>query len=105
LTSVAVPTVLRKLLTIRFFITGLFLRIPLADHTQNENTIRLSSLNWTIIRPGGLINGLKQGNLSHGSEKITLKGNPQISRAGVASFILQQVNNETYSKKAVWLYE
>ncbi|MCF8360560.1 MAG: NAD(P)H-binding protein [Prolixibacteraceae bacterium] len=90
---------------IRFLIAGIFLRIPLADHTQNENTIRSSPLNWTIIRPGGLSNGKRKDTLTHGSDKITLKGNPQISRASVASFILKQVNNETYSKKAVWLYE
>ncbi len=90
---------------IRFFVAGLFLKVPLADHTQNEDIIRSSSLNWTIIRPGGLTDGFKSNLLSHGSEKIKLKGNPQISRASVASFMLQQVNKDAYSRKAVWLFE
>jgi uncharacterized protein YbjT (DUF2867 family) len=38
---------------VRFLIADLMLRVPLADHTTNENRIIGSGLNWTIVRPGG----------------------------------------------------
>ena len=90
---------------IRFFIADVMLRVPLADHSANENRIAGSSLLWTVVRPGGLTDGPITGNLKHGSEKITLKGNVNISRANVASFMLEQLDNSTYIKKSVWLQE
>lgn len=90
---------------IRFLIVNLFLRIPLADHNQNEQHIEATNLNWTIVRPGGLTDNAKTGNLKHGTEKVMMTGNRSISRANVAAFMLNQLTNETYSKNAVWLYE
>jgi putative NADH-flavin reductase len=90
---------------IRFFIADLMLRVPLADHNANENRIVGSSLQWTVVRPGGLTDGPFTGNLKHGSEKITLKGNANISRANVAAFMLEQTEDTTYINKAVWLQE
>jgi putative NADH-flavin reductase len=54
---------------IRFFIADIMLRIPLADHTINEQRIAKSKLQWTIVRPAGLTNGPKTGRLKHGTEK------------------------------------
>jgi uncharacterized protein YbjT (DUF2867 family) len=90
---------------IRFLIVDLLLRVPLADHAKNENTLMNSKLNWTIIRPGGLTNGPKKEELQAGSHKILLKGNPSISRASVASFMLKQLADHRYELQAVWLYE
>lgn len=90
---------------VRFFIADVMLRIPLADHTINENRIAKSSLNWTVIRPGGLTDGPMKTDIKHGTEKVMLKGNPTISRASAAAFILKEITNETYRNKAVWLYE
>ena len=90
---------------IRFFIADVLLRVPLADHTSNELRLAKSTLNWTVVRPGGLTDGPLTGNLKHGSEKITLKGSAKISRANVASFILDQLSDTTYNNKEVWLYE
>jgi putative NADH-flavin reductase len=90
---------------IRFFIADVMLRVPLADHNANEKRIAGSSLQWTVVRPGGLIDGPKTGNLKHGSEKIILKGNANISRSNVASFMLDQPEDKTYINKAVWLQE
>jgi uncharacterized protein YbjT (DUF2867 family) len=88
---------------IRFIYAGIVLRKPLADHTENENRISRSGLNWTVVRPGGLTLGPETGNFRHGSEKIRLTGNPTISRADVAAFMLSQVSLETYSKTAAWI--
>jgi putative NADH-flavin reductase len=90
---------------IRFFIADVMLRVPLADHTSNELRLAKSTVNWTVVRPGGLTDGPLTGNLKHGSEKIVLKGNAKISRANVASFILEQLSDTKYTNKGVWLYE
>ncbi|MBN2807056.1 MAG: SDR family oxidoreductase [Prolixibacteraceae bacterium] len=90
---------------IRFLIADLLLRVPLADHGKNEKNLMNSKLDWTIVRPGGLTNGPKHAQLQAGYNKILLKGNPTISRASVASFMLQQLTSVSYSQKAVWLYE
>jgi len=91
-------------LFIRLFIADIMLRVPLADHTTNEKRIANSKLQWTLVRPAGLTNGPKTGRLKHGSKNTVLKGTPQISRANVASFMLEQLNYTTYLNKGVWVY-
>lgn len=90
---------------VRFFIADILLRIPLADHTVNEQCIAQSSLNWTVIRPGGLTDGGLKTDIKHGTENVKIKGSPSISRASVAAFILKEINEGKYLKKAVWVYE
>lgn len=53
---------------VRFFIADVLLRVPLADHTANENRIQKSQLDWTILRPGGLSDGARMDTLKHGVE-------------------------------------
>jgi putative NADH-flavin reductase len=90
---------------IRFFIADVMLRVPFADHNVNEQRLMKSKLQWTSVRPGGLTDGPITGNLKHGSEKTILKGSPKISRANVAAFMLEQLNEKSYINKGVWLYE
>jgi putative NADH-flavin reductase len=90
---------------LRFLITDLMLRVPLADHNLNEQRLMKSSLQWSIVRPGSLTNGPLTGQFKHGSEKIELKGNLKISRANVASFMLDQVSGIDNINKAIWLFE
>jgi len=89
----------------RFLIVDLMLRIPMADHNANESRITRSLLEWTIVRPGGLTNGTKTGELKHGSEKTKLKGSSSISRSNVAIFLLNQVTSRDYVNKSVWLHD
>jgi putative NADH-flavin reductase len=89
---------------IRFFIADIMLRVPLADHTTNEKQIAKSKLQWTLVRPAGLTNGPKTGRLKHGTRIAVLKGNPQISRANVASFIIDQLSDTSYINTGVWIY-
>lgn len=89
----------------RFFLTKVFLRVPLIDHTVNEEYIMKSKLKWTIVRPGRITEGDLTGNWKHGSEKTKLEGNAGISRSNVASFLIKQLTDTTYYNKAVWLYE
>jgi len=90
---------------LRFILTRFFLRVPLADHNFNESNIIKSKLDWTLVRPGSLTDGQLTGDLKYGDDKTKMKGNSSISRANVASFILQQLTDSNYIKKAVWLYE
>lgn len=90
---------------VRFLVADVSLRVPLADHTANEHRIMRSQLDWTIVRPGSLTYGGMTGQLKHGSEAMTMKGNPSISRANVAAFILGQLTETTYRNKCVWLFE
>ena len=92
-------------LPIRILIADIILRVPLADHTANEKRIAKSKLQWTVVRPGGLNDDLVSDILFHGSEKTKLKGSPGISRANVAAFMLQQLADNEYINKNVWLYE
>jgi putative NADH-flavin reductase len=80
------------------------LRVPLADHTTNEQRIAKSKLQWTLVRPAGLTNGPKTGRLKQGKNLSTLKGNPQISRANVASFLIEQLADTSYINTGVWIY-
>ena len=89
----------------RFLIADVLLRIPLADHTLNETFIAQSLLDWwTIVRPGGLTVGPLTPAVKHGVEKTIIKGSPSISRASVATFILAQIADKKYIKRAAWLY-
>lgn len=90
---------------IRFLIADLMLRVPLADHNANESRIAQSKLDWTVIRPGGLTNGPKTGNLKHGFESMKLKGSGNISRSNVAAFMLDQLSCSDYVHKSVWIHE
>lgn len=88
----------------RFMIADVLLRIPLADHTLNEKQIAQSSLDWIVVRPGGLTDGPLSPVVNHGTEKVKIKGSPTISRASVAVFMVAHITDKTDIKKAVWLY-
>jgi putative NADH-flavin reductase len=90
---------------IRFLIADIMLLVPLADHNTNESRITKSQLQWTIVRPGGLTDGAKTGNMKHGHVETKLKGSISISRSNVAVFLLNQVTSRDYVNKSVWLYE
>ena len=92
-------------LTTRILLVNVMLRVPLADHNTNEQRIAKSKLKWTVIRPGALTDEPGTGIYKHGSSKEKLQGNVSIPRADVAAFMLQQLTDESYVKKAVWLYE
>jgi putative NADH-flavin reductase len=89
----------------RFLIVDIMLRVPMADHNTNEKHISGSKLKWTIVRPGGLTDGAKTGDLKYGSEKPELKGSSSISRSNVAAFLLFLLDNSEYVNKNVWLHE
>lgn len=83
----------------RLFIATL-LRDIYADKQESEQAIFASDLDWTIVYPVGLTNGPRTGQYRVG-ERLALTGFPRISRADVADFLLQQVDEERYIQKGV----
>ncbi len=79
----------------------LFLNEGYKDKTRQEELIRATKLDWVIVRPGMLTDGPETGvyRVITGGEYVAGK----ISRADVARFILQQLEQETYLRKAVVL--
>lgn len=79
---------------------GWFLKRVFLDHELQEEIVRNSGLDWTIVRPAAFIDGEKTANYRHGfgstDKSVTLK----ISRADVAGFILQQVDSSIYLYKS-----
>lgn len=80
---------------------GFLLKKPFEDHKLQEQHLKNSNLNFTIVRPSALADGNLTKNFKSGfdgnEKKLTLK----ISRADVAYFMLQQIESNQYSKKAV----
>ncbi len=75
---------------------GLLLRRAYADHVSQEDYVKESRLDWTIVRPGAFTDGNRTGVYRHGfpSTDKTIKG--KISRADVADFMLKQLTDRTY---------
>ena len=82
----------------KYIMFGLLLRDAFADHGRQEEIIKASPLDWTIVRPGAFTNGERTGNYQHfeGAKKVSLK----VSRADVADFMLKQLSSSTYLHKA-----
>jgi putative NADH-flavin reductase len=69
----------------------------MADKEEQEQLVRASSLDWTIIRPGGLTDGPATGDYRVGP-KLTAA---QVSRADVAAFVLTQLTDRQYLHQAI----
>ena len=70
-----------------------------ADKSLQEKLIKDSSLDWTIVRPGVLTNGRRTGRYRIVDEPSEWR-NGIISRADVADFLVRQIEDRTYMRKA-----
>jgi putative NADH-flavin reductase len=70
------------------------LRKAYEDKERQEQLVRDSSLDWVIVRPGGLTNGPTTGEYKFGLDPSIVAG--QVSRADVAAFVLQQLTDDTF---------
>lgn len=77
------------------FITYFYFR----DKKRQEQLIKASGLDWTIVRPGRLTNGKKRGTYRHGTEPGNYIVTLSVSRADTADFMLKQLNDDTYLNK------
>lgn len=86
----------------RFVMQTLASRVA-ADKIELEKVLAASGLDWTAVRPGVLTDGGKSGRMSAGTE-VVLKGFPQISRADVAQFVLDELLAPRFVKASPVVY-
>ena len=82
------------------YVAPLPLRHEIADHELKEEVVRGSRLDWTIVRPPKLTVGPRTGTYRSGENISTGKLLPTLSRADVADFILQELADPRYVRKA-----
>ncbi len=80
----------------RLIAKPLFLQRSYHDMTAAENLIRATRLDWTIVRPGRLTNRPATGRYAI-SPRLRTPGGKGISRADVATFMLDQINDTTWT--------
>jgi putative NADH-flavin reductase len=69
------------------------------DKERQEQLIKDSSLDWVIVRPGQLTNGIKQGVYRVDEGIGSYISTVRISRADVADFMLKQLVDNTYLRR------
>lgn len=83
----------------KYVMFGFFLRPAFADHVSQEDYIKQSRLDWTIVRPGAFVDGNGAGEYRHGFPGTDKTTKLKISRGDVADFMLKQLTNDTYLRK------
>ena len=76
------------------------LRDLYADKEIADALLRRCALDWTIVYPTALTNGAHTGRYRSG-ERLVLRGNPKISRADVADFLVRQVEDGAFVRKGM----
>ena len=77
------------------------LRHEVADHEVKEAAIVESFVDWTIVRPPKLTNGRLTAAYRAGEDIRARSPLPMISRADVADFMLRQLTDAAFIRKAV----
>jgi len=80
----------------KYIMFGLLLRPAYKDHVRQEDYVRRSNLDWTIVRPGAFIDGERTGQYRHGFPGTDKTLKLKISRKDVADFMLRQVFDIKY---------
>jgi putative NADH-flavin reductase len=83
----------------KYIMFGLLLRPAYADHVRQEEFVRASSLDWTIVRPAAFTDGERTGDYRHGFSPSDKTITAKISRADVADFLVKQLTDSTYIRK------
>lgn len=86
-----------------FFFDQLFLPLLLRkvyeDKDRQEDAIRASTLDWTIVRPTVLNDKPARGHIKALTDLSAVHGGT-IARADVADFVVQQLTSDTWLRKA-----
>jgi len=70
------------------------------DKTVQERMLTESQVQWIIVRPGALTDAPARGSVRHGEQVGSLIATVRVSRADVASFMLDQLTSDEYLRKA-----
>lgn len=77
------------------------LRNVMQDKARQEEVVRSSGLDWTIVRPSGLWDGPHTGDYRTGTDSTTL--GKSINRGDVAHFVLKELSEGTYLHQTPWV--
>lgn len=80
---------------------GLLLRPVFLDHQLQENLVRESGLDWTIVRPSAFTDGPALGAYKAGFSEKERNLSLKIPRADVAEFLKKQISDQSYLHRAV----
>jgi putative NADH-flavin reductase len=83
----------------REIVSRFILHNVVADHEAKEAIIIGSTLDWTIVRAPRLTNGPRTGQFRAGEDIRATAIVPTISRADLASFLLDQVESHGYLRR------
>jgi putative NADH-flavin reductase len=78
----------------------LILPIYFWDKARQERVIAESEVEWIIVRPGSLNNGVKRERVNTGAKVGSYLWTVRVSRANVADFMLNQLTSDTYLRSA-----
>lgn len=76
------------------------LRREIADHEAKEALITASGLDWTIVRAPALTSGPATGTWRSGEEIAAAGALPRLPRADVARFMLDQIDDDRFVRRA-----
>ena len=79
-----------------------FLKWPVASQISQWNNLSRSKLDWTMVMPPMLSNAPARGAYRIDGEALPPNGN-RISRADVADFMMQQIDNRQWIRKGVYI--
>ena len=80
---------------------GIILKQAFKDHQLQEEYIIHSDLDYTIVRPSALMQGNIMNEYKIGFDGAYKKLSLKIARTEVADFMIKQLNEQKYLKKAV----
>ncbi|MGH9595399.1 MAG: NAD(P)-dependent oxidoreductase [Edaphobacter sp.] len=78
------------------------LKWPVAEQISQYATLSRSDLDWTMVMPPKLTNGAARGRFRVDGEALPRNGS-RISRADVADFMMQQIDNPQWVRHGVYI--
>ena len=82
----------------RWLIENSNIRYPYEDHEKQENLLKETELDWTVVRPVGLTNSLKEREIT-----VSFANQPRpkltVSRLNAAKFMLDALENHSFIRK------
>ena len=84
----------------KHIILPLLMKEEYEDKEAQEQLIRQSTLDWTIVRPSRLTNGAHRGRYRMNAI-LEFSGQSSISRADVADCMLKQVTSQTFRQQCL----
>ena len=83
----------------KYLMFGVILRGVMKDHEIQEEIVRSSGLDWTIVRPAAFTDGPLTKCFKNGFDAAERNLTLKISRADIAHFMMQQLDSNK------WLYQ